>query len=49
MLAGTIAAVTAFTVVNVRVEPAFVVWLAPTVALTPLIVYWNHRVYRRSE
>jgi hypothetical protein len=48
MLAGTIAAVTAFTVVNVRIEPMFVVWLAPTVVLTPVIVYWNRRV-RRPE
>jgi hypothetical protein len=48
MLGGTIAAVTAFTVVNVRIEPMFVVWLAPTVVLTPVIVYWNRRV-RRPE
>jgi hypothetical protein len=46
MLAGTIAAVTAFTVVNLRFEPAFVVWLAPTLVLTPVIVYWNVRVRR---
>lgn len=46
MLGGTIAAVTAFTVVNIRFDPAFVVWLAPTVVLTPLIVYWNVRVRR---
>jgi hypothetical protein len=46
MLAGTIAAVTAFTVVNLRLEPAFVVWLAPTLVLTPVIVYWNVRVRR---
>ena len=44
MLGGTIAALTAFTVVNVRIEPAFVPWLAPTVLLTPLIVYWVRRV-----
>jgi hypothetical protein len=46
MLAGTIAAVTAFAVVNIRLEPAFVVWLAPTLVLTPVIVYWNVRVRR---
>jgi len=46
MLAGTIAAVTAFSVVNIRVEPAVIVWLAPTVVLTPLIVYWNVRIRR---
>jgi hypothetical protein len=44
MLAGTIAAVTAVTVVNVHTEPAALAWLAPTVLLTPLIVYWNRRV-----
>ena len=46
MLAGTIAAVTAFSVVNIRVEPAVIVWLAPTVEFTPLIVYWNVRIRR---
>lgn len=49
MLAGTIAALTAFTVVNVRLEPAFVVWLVPTVVLTPVIVYWNIRVRRPAR
>lgn len=48
MLAGTIAAVTAFVTVNVHVEPAFVVWLAPTVVLTPVIVSWNFRVRREA-
>ncbi len=46
MLAGTIAAVTAFSVVNVKIQPAFVVWLAPTVVIAPVIVYWNARVRR---
>jgi hypothetical protein len=49
MLAGTIAAVTAFTVVNLRLEPAFVVWLAPTLVLAPVIVYWNIRVRRPAR
>jgi hypothetical protein len=31
-------------VVNVRIEPAFVVWLAPTVVLAPVIAYWTARV-----
>jgi hypothetical protein len=44
MLAGTIAAVTAFTVVNVSTEPAVLAWLGPTAIITPLIVYWNRRV-----
>jgi hypothetical protein len=40
MLGGTIAALTAFAVVNVQTEPTVAVWLAPTVLLTPVIVYW---------
>jgi hypothetical protein len=44
MLGGTIGALTAFIVTNVRVEPAFVLWLGPSVALTPLILYWGRRV-----
>jgi hypothetical protein len=48
MMAGTTAAVTAFTVVNVRFEPAFVVWLAPTMVLTPVIVYWSARMRRAA-
>jgi hypothetical protein len=46
MLGGTTGALTAFIVTNVRVEPAFVLWLLPSVVLTPLIVYWNRRVRR---
>ncbi|HEY2992636.1 MAG TPA: hypothetical protein VGM22_07490 [Methylomirabilota bacterium] len=46
MLAGTVATVTAFSVVNIRLEPAVIVWLAPTVVFTPLIVYWNVRIRR---
>ena len=44
MLGGTIGAITAFIVTNVRFEPAFVLWLLPSVVLTPLIVYWSRRV-----
>jgi uncharacterized membrane protein YwaF len=44
MLAGTIATITAFLVTNVTFEPVFLLWLAPTVVITPLIVWWNRRV-----
>jgi hypothetical protein len=44
--AGAIGALTAFTVVNVHAEPAFIPWLAPTVLLTPLLFYWAARVQR---
>jgi hypothetical protein len=46
MLGGTTGALTAFIVTNVRLEPAFVLWLLPSVVLTPLIIYWNRRVRR---
>ena len=41
MLGGTIATVTAFIVTNFTFSPAFVLWLAPSVVLVPLIIYWN--------
>jgi hypothetical protein len=44
MLGGTIGAITAFVVTNVRFEPAFVLWLLPSVVLTPLIVYWSRKI-----
>jgi uncharacterized membrane protein YwaF len=44
MLAGTIATITAFLVTNVTFDPAIFLWLAPTVVLTPLIVWWNRRI-----
>ena len=44
MLGATIGAFTAFLVVNVRIEPAFAVWVAPSLVLTPLIAYWGRRV-----
>ena len=44
MLGGMIGAITAFLVTNVRLEPAFVLWLLPTALLTPVIIYWTRRV-----
>ena len=49
MMAGTIATITAVTVVNVDMEPAWVPWILPTVVITPLIAWWNIRVLRRSR
>jgi hypothetical protein len=46
MLAATIATVTAFLVTNVEVEPAIVIWLLPTIVITPLIALWNRRIMR---
>lgn len=46
MLAGTIATITAVAVVNLDFEPAWITWIAPTVFITPLIVWWNVRLAR---
>ncbi len=47
MTGGYIAAFTAFLVVNSNnlpiALPAFVIWLAPTAVLTPLIVMWSRK------
>ena len=43
MLGGTIAALTAFLVINVD-EATVLVWLAPTFILTPLIVIWSRKI-----
>ncbi len=49
MMAGTIATITAVTVVNVDMDPVWVPWILPTVVITPLIAWWNVRVLRRNR
>lgn len=44
MLGATIATLTAVLVVNVDVEPQVLVWLTPTIVLTPVIVWWERRL-----
>jgi len=44
MLGATTAVVTAALVVNVRFEPAWAVWIAPTLLSTPIIFLWSKRV-----
>ncbi|WP_372765588.1 hypothetical protein [Litorivivens sp.] len=46
MLAATIATITAFLLVNFSFEPAYILWLAPTVVITPIIVVWNFKIRR---
>lgn len=48
MLAATIAAITAFTVVNITTHPAFLAWIAPTILITPIIYWWSYRVKSRK-
>ena len=49
MMAGTIATVTAVMVVNVSMNPVWLPWLLPTIAITPLIVWWNVRTARQAR
>lgn len=44
MMGATIAVVTAFLVVNVHFEPGWIVWLGPTMLLTPVIFVWAKRI-----
>lgn len=46
MLVGMTVPATELAVVNVRFKAAFVVWLAPTMMLTLLIVDWTGRASR---
>jgi hypothetical protein len=54
MLGGTIATITAVLVQQVvpRIEgtsiPEFVVWLAPTIVISPLITYWSRKILTRK-
>ena len=44
MLAGTIAVITAVLVTNVDIEPVFILWILPTIIITPLIFWWNRKI-----
>lgn len=44
MLGATIAASTAFVVTNIHVEPRLLVWLGPTIVITPLIIWWKNHI-----
>ena len=46
MLGGTIAVVTAFLVTVVELKPAWVLWVLPTVLVTPVIFWWNRKILR---
>jgi uncharacterized membrane protein len=44
MMGAYIATLTAFLVVNVKnVEPGWLIWLAPTAILVPLMLYWTKK------
>lgn len=43
MLGATIAILTAVAVVNIHWRYDIVIWLLPTIVITPLIIWWNRR------
>lgn len=46
MLGATIATLTAFTVTNFHFHPQILLWLGPTILITPLIIWWKYKVAR---
>ncbi|KTD65332.1 hypothetical protein [Legionella shakespearei] len=48
MLGGTIAVYTAFLVTNVHYGPPLMLWLSPTVIITPIIIYWTKKVENKK-
>jgi len=46
MMGGTIAVITAVLVVNVDIEPIWVLWVLPTSLITPVIFWWNRKTLR---
>jgi uncharacterized membrane protein len=44
MLGATIATLTAFTVVNIQTNPEYIAWIAPTILILPLIIWWTRKV-----
>jgi len=49
MIGATIAAITAFLVTNITTDPVWIAWIAPTVLLTPLIIYNNRRLFNKKK
>ena len=43
MLAGTIAVITAVLVTNIYIEQVFILWILPTIVITPIIFWWNRK------
>lgn len=44
MLGATIAAITAFSVTNIPLKPSIILWITPTLLLTPVIIWWKKQV-----
>ena len=46
MLGATIATLTAFSVTNIHIHPQIILWLGPTILLTPFIIWWKHKIIK---
>lgn len=44
MMGATIATLTAFIVTNFYIEPIVILWLAPTIVITPIITIWSYKI-----
>ena len=49
MLASMIAAITAFLIVNFTIKYQFILWLLPTVIISPAIIYFESKVKKGSH
>lgn len=49
MMGAAIASLTAFIVTNFTFEPEFVLWIGPSVVVTPLIIYANTKQLKSSR
>lgn len=49
MLGASIGTVTAFVVTNFVLQPALILWLAPTVVITPYIFYWKRKLLKNAK
>ena len=43
IIAGTIAVITAVLVTKIYIEPVFILWILPTIVITPIIFWWNRK------
>jgi uncharacterized membrane protein len=49
MCGAYIASLTAFLVVNVKFLPSLVIWLLPTIVITPLIFIWSKKIITQKN
>lgn len=49
MLGATIAATTAFSVTNIPIHPSIILWITPTLILSPVILWWKRRILKSTN